>query len=66
MRGHAFGSSRTMDSGNPLINRKGQVFTEVLLMTIFLAGFFALLLSFAGETHGRLEKNRWSQKGHTR
>lgn len=43
-------------------NRHGQVLLETICLAVFFAVFFGVLITFAGNTHQRLEKSRWSTR----
>ena len=52
-----------VESRSSLKNRRGQVLLETLVIAVFLAGFFTLLLAFTGEQERSYQKTTWSRKG---
>ena len=53
---------KRMDAGPSLKEPRGQVLLETLVMAMFLAGFFALLLAFTDENRQGLNRAQWSQR----
>lgn len=50
-------------AGGPVIpDRKGQVLLETLALAVFFVAFFGVLVTFAGDTHKKMEKARWSAR----
>lgn len=55
--------SRTVFHGRAPLNQRGQILLETLLMAVFLAGFFSMLLAFTGQEHKRYDGATWSHGG---
>lgn len=66
MRRHVERHERPLDRRAPLSGERGQVLLEALVLAVFLAGFFGLMIAFTEDTRGRLQKSHWSRKESTR